>query len=502
MKPVSYRLIFILISLIACIILCIQLVWVSYNYKLSKQEVRKDALVALSRVGKKLQQRESVSVISKDLLKGINIPEWQGKENVKIQVNTNNGVGAIRITRNESTYDTIKNIEHIDSVVKISGNKKIVMVNSSISTESDSGQINPLLFKMITEVENLGATDLDSLKTDTVASIIRKELLHSGINPSFEFELSNTKKGEEKTICKSNSYQKKEDNLSLEISGDRIFSRGIYLNLQLNDSMGNVLEKMKNILWLSGILTVLLLIVLYITVRGILNQKRLSEIRVDFVNNVTHELKTPIATVSLALDAMNNPLIRNNPEKLNYYINLLKEENLKLGKHVEQVLEMSVAEEKNNSESKSLFSINEIINKSVLHFELQAKEKKATINLNLCGEVSINAIQNQIQNAINNLIDNAIKYGFENNTITIETFHDKTYLTIKITDKGKGINKEEQERIFEKFYRGSTGNLHDVKGFGLGLSYVKKVAENHSGSVSLMSEPGQGTSFFLKIKMN
>jgi two-component system, OmpR family, phosphate regulon sensor histidine kinase PhoR len=250
----------------------------------------------------------------------------------------------------------------------------------------------------------------------------------------------------------------------------------------------------------SLLLTLFILAIFIITVVVIIKQKRLSEIRNDFVNNMTHELKTPIATISLASQMLNDKSIPIESKNLNSLAGVISDETKRLSIQVEKVLQMAVFDKGKISLKIRRLEIHELINNVVKNFILQVRNRNGQITKNLDAEYTmVNVDEVHFSNILLNLLDNAIKYSKGQPQITVSTFNKKSGIIIEVQDNGIGISKANQKRIFEKFYRVSTGNIHNVKGFGLGLSYVKKIVEEHGGKISLHSEVNVGTTFEIWI---
>ena len=230
----------------------------------------------------------------------------------------------------------------------------------------------------------------------------------------------------------------------------------------------------------------------------IFRQKQLSEMKTDFINNMTHEFKTPIATISLAADSITNPIILNNVEKVKRFAGIIKQENNRMNNQVEKVLQMALIDKQDFSLKLTQVNLHEIIQSAVEHINLQLEKKGGVASAEL------NAMQplvegdvTHISSMIHNLLDNANKYSLDNPEIIVSTFNTPKGVEVRVQDSGIGMNKAALKHIFDKFYRVSTGNLHDVKGFGLGLSYVKAMMDAHHGQIEVKSEPGKGSTFIL-----
>lgn len=255
---------------------------------------------------------------------------------------------------------------------------------------------------------------------------------------------------------------------------------------------------------IAGAILFMLVIItaFYVTVKSLLNQKKLSEIKSDFINNMTHEFKTPLATISLAVDALRNEKVQSDKEKTKYFSNIIKEENVRMNKHVETILQAALMEKQELQLNLTAIHVHDTIQAVLDNYQLQLEEKKGTIQLLLnAKDDRVNADEVHFPNLISNLIDNAIKYSKEKPKIIISTHSTRNYLLMRVEDNGIGMSKESVKRIFEKFYRAHTGNLHNVKGFGLGMTYVKTVIDAHKGKIRVDSTLGKGTLFTVEMPL-
>ncbi|MDB5211219.1 MAG: two-component sensor histidine kinase [Sediminibacterium sp.] len=252
----------------------------------------------------------------------------------------------------------------------------------------------------------------------------------------------------------------------------------------------------------AGVFTVIIIAAFFVTVKSLLNQKKLSEIKSDFINNMTHEFKTPLATISLAVDALRNEKVQNDKEKTKYFSNIIKEENIRMNKHVETILQAALMDRQELQLNLIPLHVHEVVQATLDNYQLQLKDKESDIQLMLNAKNDlIRADEVHFSNLISNLVDNAIKYSNDKLRIVISTHSTKNYLVIRIEDNGIGMSKESVKRIFEKFYRAHTGNLHNVKGFGLGMSYVKTVIDAHKGKIKVESTLGKGSTFTIEVPL-
>lgn len=253
--------------------------------------------------------------------------------------------------------------------------------------------------------------------------------------------------------------------------------------------------------YMTAIVAIVMLFFAY-SISIIIRQKRLSEVKTDFINNMTHELKTPISTIGLSSEMILRSDL-DDAEKIKQYAGIIYKENKRLENQVERVLNIAKLDKDKISLRLEDFDVHEILEEAKDNFEFNASDKGGEIELNLRAEMHVlKADPVHITNVIYNLLDNAVKYCIQDPHVVISTFNDKEYLVIQIQDNGIGIKRENLKMIFDKFYRVPTGNVHDVKGFGLGLYYVKLIIEEHKGTIGVKSMVDKGTTFTIKLPTN
>jgi two-component system, OmpR family, phosphate regulon sensor histidine kinase PhoR len=272
------------------------------------------------------------------------------------------------------------------------------------------------------------------------------------------------------------------------------------LILLVPDMKSIIFREMKWMVIGSIFFTLMIISAFYVTVYALIRQKKLSEIKNDFINNMTHEFKTPLATISLAVDALRNNKVLEDRTRMDYFSGIIKEENKRMNKHVETILQAALMERQELQLSKSPLDVHELITDVISNYTLQLQEIEGRIELNLNAKNEvINGDEVHFRNLISNLIDNAIKYSKEKLVLKISSNNSGKNLVLKFEDNGIGMSKETVKRVFEKFYRAHTGNLHNVKGFGLGLSYVKTIIDAHDGRIKVESAVDKGSTFTLEI---
>ena len=341
----------------------------------------------------------------------------------------------------------------------------------------------------------------DKLDTLLIDSILKAELLEKGIKARYDYGIYNTlykyfpskqRKNRKKEIL-SSSYK-------VNLAPDNVFISPKYLAVYFPSEKNYILQTMWLMLTGSGILVLVIIFSFYYTVSTILKQKKLSDIKNDFINNMTHELKTPISTVSLASEMLGDSSMEKSKDQVSHYVRIIKEENQRLGLLVENILQTAVLDKGQFKLRPQEVDVHEIIDRAISNIRLQVEKRGGEIHLEKNAKENIlMADRVHLTNIIYNLVDNALKYSEEKPTIKITTENINGGIQISVSDNGIGISKENQKKIFETFYRVPTGNIHNVKGFGLGLSYVKAAVEKHGGTVSVESEIGKGSTFKIYI---
>ena len=339
----------------------------------------------------------------------------------------------------------------------------------------------------------------------TLEVIIKKVLANNNIEAPYEYAVikennSGFFKSENFNLStKPKTYQKllfADDVLVNDILEDKY-----YLLLYFN-RVNAVFTSLPAIVSTSVILTLIILGIFILTIYIIFKQKKLSEMKNDFINNMTHELKTPISTISLASQMLMDSGLSENEKNYEQISNIISNESKRLGSHVEKVLQMAIIDKGGLALNYKPTKVHEIINKLIVNANLILRETNGLLQSNLAaGRDVVYADELHLFNVFNNLLDNAMKYTNDHPFIEINTKNINGHIVITIKDNGIGIKKENLNKIFDKFYRVPTGNLHDVKGFGLGLSYVKKIVEQHKGHILVNSETGKGSDFEVYIPL-
>jgi|TARA_B110000046_G_scaffold52070_1_gene58085 two-component system, OmpR family, phosphate regulon sensor histidine kinase PhoR len=355
------------------------------------------------------------------------------------------------------------------------------------------------IVKSLMEV-NLNEKIVDRIDSKQVQEMLTQTLERKGISTVFEFGVFNSNAELVLTNNPNGEYEFFQTEYSARLFPDDIIQEVNYLNVHFPNQTGAILKSVGGLLTLSAILVLALTLIFYYAITIIVRQKKLSEIRNDFINNMTHELKTPISTISLACEALSDPNISKSEKLFSRYIGLIKEENSRLGSQVENVLQSAVWGSEVFKLKHQPLDLNAIVAEVTRKIEFQVTEKGGSVSVNIDTAIPVfYGDQVHITNVLFNLLDNANKYSRLEPKIKVTTRLINNHIEIKIKDNGIGINKENQKKIFDKLYRVPTGNRHDVKGFGLGLNYVKTIIEKHGGKIQVQSAIGKGSTFIIQL---
>ena len=361
---------------------------------------------------------------------------------------------------------------------------------------------------------------IDRAKYESVFSDLAKlKPIHKRVN-NVEIELLLQRELRERDLDLDYDYRVFDGDLATKVGSDRYtnlegiekFSMPLFANNKGETNFSLVIgfpnrvsylrSSISFLIILSIVFTLVIIISFVSTILSSIRQKNISEMKTDFINNMTHEFKTPIATIDLALNAVKNEKVKKDNTLVDKYLSIIKEENKRMNLQVENVLKISQLENKNILLNKTKININDIILKSVASVKLLLDEKNGSIDLKLSENIiEFEFAFDEMINVFINILDNSIKYSKEEPKIHIESFMDLNLIKVKITDNGIGMSTKVKNKIFENFYRETKGNIHNVKGHGLGLSYVKKIVDLHGGTISVSSDLNKGTSFTLSFNV-
>ncbi len=525
MNKLFFRLLVVLMSLSLIGIILVQVYWFNTSFKNNDEQFKFHVKSVIGNVAEKLQKQEEYTYYEKfnrykdstgkipkknDLLEFYYVHKNHKNNTTVVYTNS---ISSQDFNMSSSFFD-----KKSDGVIFKSYNSKRVTevydnnrfdnskVHSNLSPNlkiEKSGDLSALdnvayeiNYKEIASVMPLQ----ERVSKEMIQKLLKKELEEYGVNTKFEFGVFSSSLA---TKIKSSGFVFNANNTySIPIFSDNEGNNKYQLLVSFPNKKKFLLTDLIGITLLSIIFTLIIIIAYSSALNQLIRQRHISEIKSDFINNMTHEFKTPIATINLALDAIKNPKIIGNEEMVLKYIQMIKDENKRMHAQVENVLRISKLEKKELDISKETVNIQEVIEDAIEHVNLILEDRQGSISKHFKADRT-NVLLNEVHfiNVIVNILENAIKYSPNIPKIDIFTENIKEYLIIKIKDNGIGMSKMAQKRVFEKFYREHTGDLHDVKGHGLGLAYVKKIIEDHNGQIYVESEKGKGSTFIIKIPL-
>ena len=507
-----------------------QMYWINNAINISEDRFKKGVQDALNSVSDKLEQQEIVYTVAKKLQYSQQGKMWIGLDSIKfISTKTKHDSSESILIKEEDVrkfyfrHDSVEgdrenltiNIEtdkpfsrsegvlidedvlievkrfraNIDSVVEynISSERSINKVEEK--TEMVTVVLNELLSKE-RKLEN-------RIDERQLLALLTLSLQNQGIDIGFNYGVID---GEKHKIILTNSNENQDEIVKSDFRTN-LFTRDIiptenYLSIYFPDQQTFLIGKIWFSLASSILLVLVIMAIFGYALYTIMTQKKISEIKNDFINNMTHEFKTPISTVSLACEALQDNDVEKNDTFLKRYISIIEAENKRLGLQVEKVLQMATLEKKDFKLKLEKLDVHEVIDRALENINIQMEKRNGVINKQLvASSKEVIADEVHLTNIIYNLLDNANKYSREKPEITISTKNKNGGIVVQVSDKGIGMSKEVLNRIFEKFYREPTGNIHDVKGFGLGLTYVKTMLDALGGSIGVKSDIAKGSTF-------
>lgn len=350
------------------------------------------------------------------------------------------------------------------------------------------------------ELDALDVPLENRIKPNIIDSLLSIELKKRGILLDFDLLIKNNNEHKVFFTSPGSEIEPKDDFYTAVLFENVGAEVAPYINVAFPEKLSMISDEMGPVLASSSILLIVLIACFAYTIQAILKQKKLSDLKNDFINNMTHEFKTPVSTILLASEALKDPAVVKDEPRVQRLAGIIYDENLRLGEHVERVLNMARMDKGEIKLAMNSVSLHNIINQVLDHMDLNLSNKKQEVVISYNDSSDdVYADSFHLKNIVQNLIDNASKYSAEGSKIFIETVVLKEYVQLKVRDQGIGMKKDQVKKIFEPFYRVPTGNLHDVKGFGIGLHYVYSILKEMGGKINVKSETGLGSEFSILL---
>ena len=515
-------------------LIIVQIYWIDNAIDVKEKQFSQIVNRVLSNIVSEVQQQETVYHIINEIEPIDTSDHWEEYANIRVEVSASEYLHeyTFRQGKEDGQEKTINQGVHIYQRSTSTGNHKdiAVIADDSLLLEDkpriiiDSSGIQTITWISPTKIRKKIQEELvdqqffidnvisrmmtpemaleERINPEILRWIIANEMQNSGIDLNYEYAVY---KDPGDIAMKTDQFRLDNniDYFTTELFPRDIFNQPDYLSIYFPGKKSFIIQSLGFMAISSMILTIIIILSFVTTFYIIFKQKRLSEIKNDFINNMTHELKTPISTISLASQMLNDKSIPAKSKNLGYISRVIADECKRLEYQVEKVLQMAIFDRGKIKLKFRQVDVHDLIQGVVNNFSIQMDKNGGQIHEKLDASNPLIMLDTvHFTNVISNLIDNAIKYSKENPEIYVSTEYKNGRLLIQIKDNGIGISKEDQKKIFEKFYRVPTGNIHNVKGFGLGLSYVKKIIDAHGGDIRIRSELNKGTEFEIGLPCN
>ena len=498
------------LSLTMLALVGLQAYWIKHSIESKQTQMGLVVNQVLSDISNELEQNEAVLQILEELQSPLFWRQSRSVWNFRMDFRSSpNGMMREDIRLDGSTNTTVETVN--DSVLVILDEKRIqndtsmapamnpeqIRAKLNKSLKEQQAFVDKIIRKMLAEEEDIE----ERISKSQIETLLRIKLTEKGVNMPFEYAVYEEGKP---PIFQSGNFNEYEDcpYYRTALFLKRIFDRPTFISVYFPDERKNLVKSMGILGGTSLLITVFTLMLFSLALYIIFKQKKLSEMKNDFVNNMTHELKTPISTISLASQMLSDRTIPDEQKNLSHISRIIRTESRQLSTQVERVLQMAIFDHGQLKLKEQELDLHEIIETVAQNFLLQIERRQGKLEFLPEAENSvITGDSVHMTNVVSNLLENAMKYTGRSPEITIATRNQEGAVLVSVRDNGIGISKENQKRIFDKFYRVPTGNVHNVKGFGLGLSYVKLIVEEHHGTIRIKSEPNKGSLFVIQLPL-
>ncbi|WP_395633720.1 sensor histidine kinase [Flavobacterium sp.] len=525
MNKLFFRILVVLMSLSLIGIILVQVYWFDKSFENNEEQFKFHVKQVLGNVANKLQKYEAYTFYEKynhvkdsigkapEKSDFLEFGYFQRDSRTNETIVYSNSIISEDYGISPSFFD--KKLDSLKGIKNFSANRKTEVYSDGIDDSSIKQNSSPDI-----KIEKSGSLDLlnnyqfemffrdiaamrpiqERVSNDMLQKMLSEELKEYGVKTPFEFNIYSN--GLATKVKSENFKYDKASTYSIPIFIDNDGNNKYQLLITFPQKKKFLFSELIAICVLSIIFTLIIIIAYSSALSQLIKQRQISEIKTDFINNMTHEFKTPIATINLALDAIKNPKVIEDKEKVHRYLQMIRDENKRMHAQVENVLRISKLEKKELDISKDSNDIHGIIEDAIEHVNLIIEDREGKITTHFdAGRTTVLLNDVHFTNVIVNILDNAIKYSPLAPVIDVYTENVKEFVIIKIKDQGAGMSKVAQKRIFEKFYREHTGDLHNVKGHGLGLAYVKRILDDHNCQIFVESEKGKGSKFIIKVPL-
>lgn len=484
-STVNIVVVLILISLIC--VLFFQGMWLKHSYENGHRQFDRSVITAMNEAVQALEKRLVFNMFNNEF-DGDTMPK--GQVRVLMQhTDTERRVDVIK-------YDSIVHIQGLDDTLKyITRNHSQMHISGDSFTIKLKNRVGDIVGRILNDIQTDTLATRKPLLTPNLDSVLTVALKQKGITNKFDYGIRGI---DGKILQKSEGFSEEDTAGAYKVLmyPFHIAVRPDVLMVRVYNRHKTVYPSIMPVFIASLVFTVFMMITCWLSIRTILRQKKISTIKNDFINNMTHEFKTPIATIGLAADALKET----GSEQVVHFASIIKQESLNMNQKVETILQMALLEQQQVKLALRVLSVHALLEQAQAHFELQLKAKQAIVKTDLAATIpNVLADALHLTNVFANVIDNALKYSEGQPVLHITTKNQGGQVVISISDEGIGMSKEEQKRVFDKFYRAQSGNIHNTKGFGLGLSYALQIVQLHKGTITLESTKNKGTTVTISL---
>lgn len=468
-------------------LISLQAYWISNALELRENRFNLEVYGALQNISQRLESLETQHIIQeeKEFYNSFYNPTsdsvwYNSSKNQSIKVVRNGNSESLKISSNGNLNDTL------------TANRQFERQMLRKMNAMDS-MFNQMMFQRMKSIQPLD----ERFSADEVDSIISDELHMRGIKAKYEFLVIDN--GRE-TKLQSSRFTLDEASFKIPVFSTDMMSTTKWLLLNFPGKEGYLFKSLWSLMVLALVFTAAIIFAFYKTLNMMLQQKKNSQIKTDFINNMTHEFKTPLATINLAVDALNNPKVSSNEEKRKHYSKIIQQENKRMHDQVEKVLKMAMLDKNELELKKEVILIDDLLEDSLDHMRLPVDDRGGVLSSSFSTEgIHVNVDPVHIKNVFVNILENALKYSPETPRIHVSSRSVDGFVQIRFIDQGQGMSKEVQKSIFDRFFREERGNIHNVKGHGLGLSYALEMVIAHKGEITVDSEINQGSTFTVTL---
>ena len=484
----------------------IQAYWINNAFEIKQKEFDKDVANAMSQVGSRLETIESMKFLFDSFnfepVFSSSIDSYSNSKKLKNDSSKSSDHPKKTLSLRVSS-DTMFMIE--EGLADYRFNTKFTEDSLKKFLESDpevykkeAEKLDYVLQELIKQRMNRDRSIENRVSKEVLDSLIGFELFRKGIQLQYQFAVAD----KDSIVMQTELWTEESEQFRAVLFPNEMGARSL-LMITFPSKARFIIGNMWWTLLMSILFTLAMIFTFYKTISYSLKQKRINEIKTDFINNMTHEFKTPIATINLAIDALTNEKVLGDVDRIKKYSGLIKQENKRMNRQVESVLRMAMLDRKELEYNFQNIDFTALVQECISHIQLSLEDKKGVLNKNIgLKSIHVYGDKNHLSNAIINVLDNAIKYSLAAPEIELNMETQEGYLKLSISDKGIGMSKAELTHIFDRFYRASSGDIHNSRGHGLGLSYTKGIIEDHKGRIEVESEKTKGSRFSLYLPIN